>query len=145
MNYPKEAIQQLTSLIGGNDEGRAWLQKNNFPELILFHYAVDGNEQALLELTKKKYVDLIAFVHAIQDDKLAFNWLAKNKKIVMAATTRVTYNDKDAEAWLMRHNLPHYVELGRSIKKNEANEAADDVFGLMKKFINWFRKNPLKR
>ena len=140
MNYPKEAIRQLTSFIGGNDEGRAWLQKNNFPELILLHYSIDGNDQALKELARKKHIDLIAFVHAIQDDKQAFNWLAKNKKLVMAATVRVTYNDKNAEAWLMRHDLSQYVELGRAIRKNEENESADDVFGLMRKFINWFRK-----
>lgn len=144
MNYPKEAIQQLTSFIGGNDEGRAWLQKNNFPELILLHYSIEGNDQALQELTRKKHVELTAFVHAVLDDKRAFNWLAENKKFILAATVRVTYNDKNAEAWLMKNNLSHYVALGRAIKKNEANEAADDIFSLMRKFIHLFR-NPYKR
>ena len=141
--YSAEIIKHLAKLIQGDETSRVWLQKNNFPELILLAYAVDGNDPALIELTKQKQVDLVAFTHAVLDDKRAFNWLAQNKKFILAATVRVTYGDKGAEAWLARNNYHHFIELGRAIKKNEDEQAADDVVGLMKKFINIF-KNPYK-
>lgn len=144
MNYTQEAIFHVTEFIKGNDAARAWLQKNHYPELILLQYALNGNDEALKELAYKKHIELTAFVHAVQDDKRAFNWLAQNKKFIWAATVRVTYNDKNAEVWLVRNQLPHYAELGKAIRKNEENESADDVFGLMKKFIR-FLKNPYKR
>ncbi|TAL62746.1 MAG: hypothetical protein EPN85_01915 [Bacteroidetes bacterium] len=140
--YNVETIKHLTKLIRGDDASRAWLQKNKFPELILLHYAIDGNDQALIELTRKKHVKLVAFVHAVLDDKRAFNWLAESKNFIWAATVRVTYKDSNAEAWLMRNNLSHYMELGRAIRKKEEDEAPDDVFGLMKKFINIFKSGP---
>ena len=144
MTYSKEAIQHLTRLIKGENASREWLQKNNFPELILLHFALDGNDNAFHELKDRKYAELSAFALAILDDKRAFNWLAENKHFIWAATIRVTYRDPQAETWLMRNNLPHYADLGRAIRENEENAAADDVFGLMKKFINIF-KNPRKR
>lgn len=143
MDYSKETIQHLTALIKGDDSAREWLQQNNFPELILLHYALGDNEEALRELTKKKEIELVAFVHAVQDDKRAFNWLAENKKFTWAATVRVTYKDNNAEAWLMRNHLSHFAELGRAIRKNEEEGQADDIFGLFKKFIRVF-KNPYK-
>ncbi len=142
--YIPEAIKHLTKLIQGDDSARVWLQQNNFPELILVHYAIDGNDEALRELTKQKQVDLVAFVHSIQDDKRAFNWLAENKKFIWAATVRVAYKDNNAEEWLMRNNLAHYLELGRAIRKKEEEEAPDDIFGLLKKLVRSF-KNPYKR
>ncbi len=144
MIYNKNEISHLTALIKGDESARTWLQENNFPELILAHYSLDGNDEALRELTKKKHVELTAFVHAVQDDKRAFNWLAENKNFTWAATVRVTYNDRNAEAWLLKNNLSHYVELGKAIRKNEENEAADDVFGLLRKFIAYLKK-PYKR
>ena len=53
--YSSESIRQLTKLILGEDSARAWLQKNNFPELILLHYSLEGNDVALRELTQKKH------------------------------------------------------------------------------------------
>lgn len=142
--YNAEIITHLAKFIGGDDASREWLQKNNFPELILLAYAIDGNDPALIELTKQKHVDLVTFAHAVLDDKRAFNWLAQNKKFLLAATVRVSYGDKGAEAWLARNNYHHFIELGRAIKKNEEEQAPDDIFGLMKKFINIFR-NPYRR
>ncbi len=142
--YDKEAIKQLTLLIQGDNAARAWLQNNHYPELILFHYAIDGNDEALKELTNKKSIDLVAFAHAILDDKRAFNWLAENKKFILAATVKVTYNDKNAEAWLIKNNLLHFAELGNAIRKNEKDQSADDIFGVMKSFFK-FLLNPLKR
>ena len=82
MNYNKEEINHLIAFIKGNDESRAWLQKNNFPELILLHYAINGNEQALKELANKKHIELTAFAHAVLGDIRASNWLTKNNKLV---------------------------------------------------------------
>ena len=141
MNYAPEPILHLTALILGKDESRIWLKENNFPELILVHYAIDGRDEALAELTRRKDVDLTAFVHAVQDDKRAYNYLAENKKFIWAATVRVTYKDPNAEAWLLRNNLPHFVQLGRAIRKNEEDEAADDIFGLMRKIMRFIVGN----
>lgn len=143
--YSKDAILHLASLIKGSDEARIWLQKNNFPELILLSYAIDGNDEALRELARKKHVELTAFAHAVLDDKRAFNWLAVNKKFIWAATVRVTYKDINAEAWLLKHNLPHFAELGKAIRKREEETQADDVFGLIRKFIHSFRNKPQKK
>lgn len=142
--YNKEAIERLTLLVKGSDKGRAWLQQNNFPELILLHYAIDGNDEALKQLTKAKNIDLVAFTHAVLDDKRAFNWLAENKKFVLAATVKVTYNDKNAEAWLIKNDLSHFAELGKAIRENEQNQSADDIFGVMKNLFR-FLLNPFKQ
>ena len=144
MNYSKESIQHLTGLIRGKDEHRRWLQQNNCIELILLHFAIDGNDKAFHELKDLKHAELTAFALAVLDDKRAFNWLAENKHFIWAATVRVTYKDPSAEAWLMRNDLAHYAELGIAIRKNEEEAAADDIFGLMKKFMNIF-KNSRKR
>lgn len=142
MVYSKEAIQHLTKLIQTGDEAaRIWLQRNNFPEFILLHFALEGNENAFHELKNKKYAELTAFALVVlEDDKQAYNWLAQNKHFTWAATARVTYKDQNAEAWLMRNHLSHHVELGKAILKNEENQQPDDVFGLFRKFIRIFRK-----
>jgi hypothetical protein len=139
--YNAETIKHLTALIKGDDSSRAWLQKNNFPELILLHFALEGNEKAFHELKNKKHAELTAFsLVVLQDDKQAYNWLALNKHFLWAATARVTYKDKNAEAWLMRNHLPHYAELAKAILKNEESQQADDIFGLFRKFIGALRK-----
>ncbi len=144
MLYEVEPIKHLTKLVSGQDDSRIWLKENNFSELILLHFALDGNEAALLELTKKKFVDLVAFTHAVLDDKHAFNWLGENKKYIWAATVRVTYKDPSAEAWLIRNKLTHFAELGKAILRNEENEQADDIFGVIKKSL-MFILNPFKK
>mgnify|MGYP003332473868 CR=1 FL=1 len=50
INFPPEAILQLARLIKGNSEGGTWLQKNNFPELILLHLALKGDENAMKKI-----------------------------------------------------------------------------------------------
>jgi hypothetical protein len=144
MNYSKETIAHLTKLIQTGDEtSRLWLQKNNFPELILLHFALDGNENAFHELKNKKFAELTAFALVVlQDDKQAYKWLAENKHFLWAATARVTYKDKSAEAWLMASKLPHYVDLAKAILKNEENQQADDVLGLFRKFIRLLKPRP---
>jgi hypothetical protein len=147
MIYSKETIQHLTKLIQTDDANeRAWLQTNKFPELILLYYALDGNENAFHELKNKKHTELTAFALVVlQDDKQAYNWLAQNKYFTWAATGRVTLKDMNAEAWLMRHKLPHYVELAKAIRKNEENQQADDIFGLLKKLVGALKKKKQPR
>jgi hypothetical protein len=145
-SYSPFAIEQLSLLVSGNEEARAWLQQNHYPELILTHYAIEEKEDALRELTKQKHIELVAFVHAVLDDKKAFNWLAENKKYTWAATVRVTYHDKNAEAWLMKNNLPHFAALGKAIRKKEQDQAPDDIIGLAKKLFRFLLiPNPFKK
>ena len=144
MNYNAEPILHLARLIQGNAASHAWLHKNNFPELILLHFAIEGNDQAMRELIRNKQVELAAFAQAILDDKQAFNSLVKNKKIIWAATAKVAYKDRKAEAWLLRYNLPHYAELGRAIRKNLEDQSGGDILGMMKKLIKVL-KNPFGR
>jgi hypothetical protein len=138
--YNAEAIKHLTKLIQGDEASRLWLQKNNFPEFILLHFALDGNEKAFHTLKEKKHTVLTAFVLAVLDDKRAYNWLAENKHFTWAAAVKVTYKDKTAEAWLMRNKLEHFAELAKAIRKNEEDVAADDIPGLLKKLIGVIKK-----
>lgn len=142
MNYTKEPIVHLTALIKGDDNARAWLQKNNFPELILFHFALNGREEAIRKLAEGKYVELTAFTHAVVNgDARAANWLAENNKFIWAAMASIiNKKDKGAEAWLMRHNYPHFLELARTILQKEQDEQDEDILGMFRKFIRSVRK-----
>ena len=139
MEYNTETIRHLTKLILGDDASRIWLQKNNFPELIMLHFALKDNTKVLQELANKKHVELVFFAQAALDNKSAFNWLAKNKKFIWAATVRVVYKDKGAEAWLLRNHLSHFAELGKAILKNKEEDDSSDILGIFKKIIKPFK------
>lgn len=128
MNYNKEVISRLTELIKGNDTARGWLQKNNFPELILLHYSFIGHDDALKKVSDKEHFDVVAFAHAVRGDKKALKWLLENKKTEWAATANLINQDKKAEAWLRNYKLYHYIELAKAIKENTDIVEDDDIF-----------------
>jgi hypothetical protein len=142
MNYTPETIRYFIQLMKGDDSARVWLQRNNFHELILLHFALEGKEEAMRELTKLKFVALVAFAHAIVNgDVHAANWLAENKKFEWAAVVRyVNKKDRNAEMWLLKHKLYHFAELARAIREKEEATQDDDILGLFRKFIQSFRK-----
>ena len=142
MNYPPEAILHLARLIKGNNEGGLWLQKNNYPELILLHLALKGDEDAMKELAKRKHAVLTAFAHAMyNDDAHAAKWLAENKKFEWAAVARiVNKKDRAAEAWLMKHKLIHFAGLAKVMREKEQETQDEDIAGMLRKFIRSFRK-----
>ena len=140
MEYTVKTIRHLTKLILGDDTSRDWLQKHNFPELILLHFSIEGNDEALKKLIQSKHVEIAAFAQAVLDDKQAFNALAKNKKYTWAATVKVAYKDKKAEEWLLRYDLAHYAALGRAIGQKLKEQSGNDTLGMMKKFITILKK-----
>ena len=133
--YNRETITHLTKLIGGNDESRQWLLKNNFTELVLLHYAIGGYDKALKELSDKKYYEVAAFAHALQGDVKAFHWLAENKKFIWAATLNVINKKKDAELWLRRYKLDYYVELAITIRNEIESADKGDIFAWFGRLI----------
>jgi hypothetical protein len=146
MKYSPEAILQLSRLIKGNTEALTWLQKNNFPELILLHYTLEGDTciekyeyrryEALKELIRLKQTVLVAFAKAMMGDNHAANWLVENKKYEWAAIVSiVNKKDKGAEAWLVKHKLTHFAELAKTLREKEEEMQEDDIFGLLKKLI----------
>lgn len=146
MNYSPEAILQLARLIKGNTEALAWLQKNNFPELILLRYALEGDtrietyahrrDEALRELIRLKHIVLVAFAKAMMGDNNAANWLGQNKKYEWAAVVSiVNKKDKGAEEWLARHKLTHFAGLAKVLREKEEEMKEDDIFGLLKKLV----------
>jgi hypothetical protein len=135
MNYSKEAIQHLTQFIKGDDAGRAWLQKNNFPELILFYYSILGQKEAVRELIKNKQDEIIAFALAARGDAKAFNWLVENKKFIPAAVVQSIYEKKPARLWLLKHNLNHYLDLADAIKEKFKEDEKGDIFAIFNKFL----------
>lgn len=152
MNYPPEAIIQLSHLIKNDDsEALKWLQKNRFPELILLRYAIEGDtrvenfayrrNEALKELTRLKHLVLVAFAEAMAGNASAANWLGQNKKYEWAAiVSYVNKKDKGAEQWLMRHKLTHFMSLAKVLREKEEETEEDDIFGLLRKFMKTIQK-----
>lgn len=152
MNYPPEAIIQLSRFIENDDgEALAWLQKNHFPELILLRYALEGDtrvetfayrrNEALKELTRLKHIVLVAFAEAMAGDASAANWLGQNKKYEWAAIVSfVNKKDKGAEQWLIKHNLTHFTLLAKVLREKEEETEEDDILGILKKLIYLFKK-----
>lgn len=128
MNYPKQAIEKLTKLIGGEVSALNWLADNGYKDLVIAGSGICGNETAVASLKKENKPVLAAFVETVNGDKNAFKWLTNNKHYTWAATANAALKDKEAMKWLIKFKLEHFADLSKSIskqqKKNEDEETS---------------------
>ena len=130
VNYPKEAIELLTQLVGGREENAKLLAAAGFPELTLIYDSLNGNESIIPFLTSRKEFILASFLTSVLfQDKKAFDFLMKQKAPQWAATANAVNKDKNASQWLKKNNFSHYSKLADAIlKKMEDDEGTGFEF-----------------
>jgi hypothetical protein len=134
--YSKEAIQQLSSWIEGNNHAKDWLQKNNLEELVQLKDAVSRHAKPFEYLLVHKFIILAAFVNAVWEDQKAFKLLMDQKAFHWAAMANYINGDDKAAGFLKKNNLEHYAELAHKIQAKIRKEADEGT--------NFFNSGPYK-
>jgi hypothetical protein len=129
MVYPKEAIEKTSAWIEGDKHAKAWLQANNYEELVQLKDAVSRYSKAMEYLLVNKHFVLATFVNSIWDDKKAFRLLMDKKEFLWAAMSNYINGDDNAQAFLVKNNLRHYADLAHKLLTKIRKEG-DESTGL---------------
>ncbi len=119
----------------GDIHAKAWLQKNNYEELVQLKDAVSRYTKAIEYLLINKHFVLAAFVNSIWDDKKAFKLLMDKKEFHWAAMSNYINGDDNAQLFLVKNNLKHYANLAHKIQakiRKEGDEGTSIFSGPIK-------------
>jgi hypothetical protein len=116
MLYSKEVIEKTSAWIDGDTYAKAWLQNNNYEEMVQLKDAVRRYSKALEYLLVNKHTVLAAFVNAVWEDKKAFQLLMEKKEFHWAAMANYINGDDNAKLFLSKLNLNHYANLAHKIQ-----------------------------
>jgi len=136
MLYPKEVIEKTSAWMEGDKGAKAWLQNNNYEEMVQLKDAVSRYPKAIEYLLIHKHLALAAFVNAIWEDQKAFKILMDKKEFHWAAMANYINGDDKAAIFLQKNNLKHYAALAHKILEKIRREGDENS--------NFFNSGPFK-
>ncbi|MCC6691070.1 MAG: hypothetical protein IT235_06010 [Bacteroidia bacterium] len=128
MNYPKEAIENLTKYIDTNDTlAFNFLIQHNYKELTLLKEGVSRDLKCLEWLLVNKHFILAAFINAVWEDAKAFDLLLQKKAFHWAAAANIINGDENAILFLKKANLEHYINMALKMQSKIRREGDEGM------------------
>ena len=116
VEYDAKILLAWGESISGNQKITAWLTKNGYPELGLFHYALRNEDRSREWLLNNGFPHLMALINGIEGIEDALTWLEKHGYNLLREMALSADGKDEAHEKLIKADLKLFAMLAKKME-----------------------------